>query len=1068
MIKPLDRSGAWRTYSTADGLPGVRIEDIAEDCEGYLWFATWENGVGRFDGDEFHNFAEQDGLLHHRVYAILNDRRNRLWFGTLNGVCWYDGARFHHLEGDGITGRVVQSLYEDSNGHIWCGGQHTLGYYDGARFHDVAPRIPGSGIPHCWGITQDLRGHLWIGAEFPIRFDGESFHRYTEDDGFSRAHRSYLVSTDHSGTVWIGRQGDGERVWRYTDGAFDPVALDLKGWLRRIQCDREGRMWFSTLTEVWYQDVGGFSCFRTADGLPHPAVKAVVLDRNRQLWFATWGGIGVYDESISIFDLQLEFSKSRSEISQIVQDRSGAIWVGCMSPVFSQLEKSIFRFDGGKFIPGGPEDGFDIDNCFAIHEDQDSALWFGGINGLFRFDGSKVEKPETVGGLSDRSICAVNRDSHGRLIVGYWASERKPSRGDLYVLHFSPLTLIYDLGEGFRTVYVEEKGNDRYSRIGRVVAGRDGAIYFCLIEKNDSNTGKGFARWHPVGGLRFYGLEDGLPDENVNDLLLDRTGNLWCATRKGICRFDGTAVQTFLTGDGLPSNYIRCLFEDREGHIWIGTNSGVARYDGVYFQTITSPHIGPVCRILQDRDGTFWFGTLLGTVVRYRVRRSSPRVRLLRVITDKVHESFEDGIQSTSDRPVIFEYKGLGLSTRPRDMLYTCRLRGYDSDWRRATREMRALYRDLPTGDYTFQVRAIDRDLNSSKAAAAHVSITTDPRMEALTAIINRRGGRKFIGKSRALQQFQVSLRKVAATDMTVLIRGETGVGKGLAARTLHALSPRSDEGFIEVSCGALPATLIDSELFGHEKGAFTSAVSQRLGRVELAEDGTLFLDEIGDIAVQSQVKLLRLLEEGTFERVGSNESMTSRTRIVAATNRNLEEMVGAGALRQDLYYRINAFSLYLPPLRERKEDIPALAEFFKNGMPARLGKEIDPLTQDVIEALQSSDWPGNVRELKHAIQGAVVLCAGSQIGVRDLGLVDSHTENTVPEPVTRTVSNPQDRRTLSLEEVERRYITSVLEAAEWRIKGPGAAAALLDLPASTLYGKMKKLGIPIRARQRG
>ena len=383
MIRSLDRSGTWRTYSTADGLPGVRIEDIAEDGEGYLWFATWENGVGRFDGDEFRNFAEQDGLAHHRVYSILNGSESRLWFGTYDGACWFDGAKFHRLEADGITGRIVQSIYEDNQGHIWFGGRDTLGYYDGAAFHDVTSHLQRSGVPHCWGITQDIQGHLWIGAEFPIRFDGTSFHTYTEDDGFSRAHRSYLVTNDHRGTVWIGRQGDGERVWRYVDGAFEPVALNLEGWLRRIQCDREGRMWFCTLTEVWYRDGGGFGSFRPADGLPHPAVKAVLQDRDHQLWFGTWGGVGIYDESISVFDLQLEFSKTRSEISQIVQDRQGAIWVGCMSPVFSELDKSVFRFVGEGFTPAGAEDGFDLNNCFAIHENTDAALWFGGINGLF-------------------------------------------------------------------------------------------------------------------------------------------------------------------------------------------------------------------------------------------------------------------------------------------------------------------------------------------------------------------------------------------------------------------------------------------------------------------------------------------------------------------------------------------------------------------------------------------------------------------------------------------------------------------------------------------------------------
>ena len=668
-------------------------------------------------------------------------------------------------------------------------------------------------------------------------------------------------------------------------------------------------------------------------------------------------------------------------------------------------------------------------------------------------------------GLGERSICAITRDSYGRLVVGHWANEKKPGRGDLYVLHSSPLTLVCDLGERFHTVYVEEKGNDHFSRIGRVVAGLDGEIYFCLIEKNSSCAGKGFARWHPDDGLRFYGHEDGLPDENVNDLLLDRAGHLWAATRKGLCRFNGTTTHTFAAPDGLPSNYIRCLFEDREGHIWIGTNSGVVRYDGVHFQRIKSPHIGPVCQILEDRDGTFWFGTLLGTVVRYRVKQNSPRVRLLRVTTDQAYENFEAGIQSTSDQPVVFEYKGLGFSTRPGDMLYTCRLKGYDREWRRATGEMRAHYRDLPTGDYTFQVRAIDRDLNYSEVAQAHVSIASDPRIEALTDIINRRGSQKFIGSSPALRRFLVSVKKVAATDMTVLIRGETGTGKGLAARMLHALSPRCDQPFIEVNCGALPATLIDSELFGHEKGAFTSADSQRLGRVELAEGGTLFLDEIGDMTSETQVKLLRLLEEGTFERLGSSESLTTRTRVVAATNRNLEEMVGRGGLRQDLYFRLNAFPLYLPPLRERKEDIPALAEYFKQRMAAHLGKEIDPLAPEVVEALQSCDWPGNVRELEHAIKRAVVMCAETRIGVGDLGLAENQTSDVAPGSEAPTIPVSQDCEILPLDELERRHILSVLEATGWRIKGSGGAAALLDLAPSTLYGKMRKLGIPIGAR---
>ena len=313
---------------------------------------------------------------------------------------------------------------------------------------------------------------------------------------------------------------------------------------------------------------------------------------------------------------------------------------------------------------------------------------------------------------------------------------------------------------------------------------------------------------------------------------------------------------------------------------------------------------------------------------------------------------------------MIFEYKGMSFSTHPRDMLYVYRLNGYESDWRPATRKMRAHYQDLQPGDYTFQVQAIDRDLNYSEMAQVRLSIVSDPRIEALTDVINRRGSQKLSGIARLCASFKSLLKKLHLPIITVLIQGETGVGKGLAARALHALSDHSDGPFIEVNCGALPETLIDSELFGHERGAFTGAVSHRLGRVELAEGGTLFLDEIGDMAVETQVKLLRLLEEGTFERIGSSQTLMAKTRIVAATNRNLKEMVSTGDFREDLYYRLNAFPIYLPPLRERKEDIPYLTEFFKHRMATHLDKQISPLTVEVIEVLQAYHWPGNVREL--------------------------------------------------------------------------------------------------------
>lgn len=305
-----------------------------------------------------------------------------------------------------------------------------------------------------------------------------------------------------------------------------------------------------------------------------------------------------------------------------------------------------------------------------------------------------------------------------------------------------------------------------------------------------------------------------------------------------------------------------------------------------------------------------------------------------------------------------------------------------------------------------------------------------------------------FIGQSVAMHQFQVKLMEIASIDMTVLILGETGVGKGVATRVLHKLSPHCDGPFIQVNCGALPELLIDSELFGHEKGAFTNAVSRRIGKVELAEGGMLFLDEIGDMSLETQVRMLRLLEDRTFERIGGSETLRVKTRIVAATNRNLEEMVRKGTFREDLYYRFRAFPIYLPPLRERKEDIPHLAEFFKDSMATRLGKQIEPLTPDIVDVIQAYHWPGNVRELEHVIQRAVIACNDSLIKVGDLGLM------SIILPAS------QGQEIVPLDEFERRYILEVLRATNWHIKGAEGAADLLGLPPSTLYSKMKKLGI--------
>jgi transcriptional regulator with GAF, ATPase, and Fis domain len=281
-----------------------------------------------------------------------------------------------------------------------------------------------------------------------------------------------------------------------------------------------------------------------------------------------------------------------------------------------------------------------------------------------------------------------------------------------------------------------------------------------------------------------------------------------------------------------------------------------------------------------------------------------------------------------------------------------------------------------------------------------------------------------------------------------VLILGETGTGKGLAARTLHELSRRRVRPFIQVSCGAIPERLVESELFGHEKGAFTGAHARKLGKVELARGGSLFLDEIGDMPLDAQVKLLRLLEEGTFERVGGTETLTADVRTIAATNRDLGQMVAAGSFRADLYYRLQVFTLRLPPLRERKEDIPLLALYFLGPMATHLNKPVRRLTPEVEGMLAAYDWPGNVRELQHAVERAVVVCSGAAIQAGDIALGLEPAQSSMGGKVA------------TLEDVERQHIQMVLARTGGVIKGPRGAATLLGVPASTLRYRMKKLGI--------
>jgi formate hydrogenlyase transcriptional activator len=302
-----------------------------------------------------------------------------------------------------------------------------------------------------------------------------------------------------------------------------------------------------------------------------------------------------------------------------------------------------------------------------------------------------------------------------------------------------------------------------------------------------------------------------------------------------------------------------------------------------------------------------------------------------------------------------------------------------------------------------------------------------------------------MVGSSRALAQVLDQVRSVAATDSTVLLQGETGTGKELISRALHNLSKRRNRNFVKFNCAAIPPGLLESELFGHERGAFTGAVTRKVGRFELADKGTLFLDEIGEIPPEIQVKLLRVLQEQEFEKLGSTQTQRVNVRFVAATNRDLAEMVSEGEFRSDLYFRLNVFPITVPALRERPEDIPVLTEFFVQQFARRMEKRIETIPTATVNQLQQYAWPGNIRELQNFLERAVILTNGETLGapLQDLKM----NVGTDPSAVT-------------LNEAESSHILKTLRETNWVLGGPRGAAMRLGVKRTTLISKMRRLGL--------
>jgi formate hydrogenlyase transcriptional activator len=348
-------------------------------------------------------------------------------------------------------------------------------------------------------------------------------------------------------------------------------------------------------------------------------------------------------------------------------------------------------------------------------------------------------------------------------------------------------------------------------------------------------------------------------------------------------------------------------------------------------------------------------------------------------------------------------------------------------------------------GSNGVEYTVILRDTDERSRAEERIRRLELDRSYLIDEIHSERRYREIVGISRPMQKVFAAIEQVAATRASVLITGETGTGKELVARAIHQGSVRAERVLVKVNCAALPAGLIESELFGHEKGAFTGAVARKLGRFEMADGGTLFLDEIGDLPLELQAKLLRVLQDGEFERVGGTKALHADVRILAATNRDLAEEIREGRFRADLYYRINVFPIPVPPLRDRADDIPLLARYLVAKKAAELGKRIHRIPERTIEAFRRYPWPGNVRELENVIERAVITSAGPELEI----LRGQLSANSAAADAATT-----------LDDVQRTHIVDTLERTGWQVSGAQGAAELLGMRPTTLESRMKKLGI--------
>ena len=945
------RQGLWFILGVQDRLPSAVVTCLFQDSRGRLWGGTYGKGAWCYDGAYIRSFGLEEGLPSDKVYTIAEDREGRVWLGTENcGLCRWDGHTIEVFDAaDGLTSECIDGILADRQGRLWVwkqGGALSCITSECCRpFADAQ----GQPLEQVTCLREDRQGRIWFGTQDRGVGCLESTLRcFTQAEGLV-SNWIYCLLEDHQGRVWAGTQGG---LCRWDGIAWRTLTTD--GPVASLGQDPQGRLWFGTHKgKIHLCDGERLELVPPPSPAPDFGAAAIQADRQGRMWFfGGYDGACCFDgQHFQVFTTAEGLG--HNHVKSFLEDREGNLWFGSWGG-------GVNRFDGTCLRHYTPAQGLSNARVEALLEDREGNLWFGTWGGgASCWDGRQFKTFTTAEGLAGDELWSLCQDRQGRVWLGTYSGGASSWDGE----RFTYLTTAEGLGHN--SVWcIFQDSQDR--------------LWF-------GTQGGGASCWDGEGFTHLTTAE-GLPDNRVWAIAEDASGAFWFSTFEGgVCRWDGHHLEHFTTAEGLAHNQVWCILRDRQGYLWFGTwGGGASRFDGQVFQTLSRKDgliHDAVQEVLQDHQGRYWIATEAG-VTCYTPPRTPPAIHLRDVIAHQRHGAVQQLNIPAAQPFVLFEFQGSGLLTRPSQFAYVYRLLGHQDEWR-TTYQRRVEFNHLPVGTYTFEVRAVDRDLNYSETLSVQLTVEPDQqqdRIQALKKELSRpQGLEQFIGQSAALKTVLEQIHAVARAEVTTLILGETGTGKGLVAGALHSLGPRRSQPFIHINCGAIPEGLIESELFGHEKGAFTGAAARKLGRFELADGGTLFLDEIGDLPPDSQRVLLQVLQDGTFQRVGGQQNLKVDVRVIAATNRDLRRAMQQGQFREDLFFRLNTFVLSLPPLRERREDVPLLMYYFAEQFAHHLHRPAPHIAPQVLESLSRYGWPGNVRELEHLVQRALLVCRGTR-----------------------------------------------------------------------------------------